>query len=113
MISKALVAASVKPIVLAMLMSGEHYGYQILKRIQDVSGGRLDWSDAMLYPVLHRMEKDGLVSSQWKISDNNRMRKYYKITACGHEELNREREQWLCVHNAMQHFHAAVPVHNR
>ena len=61
MISKALVAASAKPIILALLMSGENYGYQILKRVSQVSGGKLDWSEALLYPVLHRLEKDGLV----------------------------------------------------
>ncbi|HUU05441.1 MAG TPA: helix-turn-helix transcriptional regulator [Patescibacteria group bacterium] len=102
MTSKALVAASVKPVVLALLMSGENYGYQILKRVSQVSGGKLDWSEALLYPVLHRLEKDGLVVSQWKISDGNRLRKYYRLTAAGKKELLAEKEHWLSVHRALQ-----------
>ncbi len=102
MISKALVAASAKPIVLALLMSGENYGYQILKRVSQVSGGKLDWSEALLYPVLHRLEKDGLVVSQWKISEGNRLRKYYRLTTAGRTELLAEKEHWLNVHQALQ-----------
>jgi PadR family transcriptional regulator PadR len=102
MISKALVAASAKPIILALLMSGENYGYKILKRVSQVSGGKLDWSEALLYPVLHRLEKDGLVVAQWKISDNNRLRKYYRLTQAGQKELLAEKEQWLNVHQALQ-----------
>jgi PadR family transcriptional regulator PadR len=102
MISKALVAASAKPIILALLMSGENYGYQILKRVSQVSGGKLDWSEALLYPVLHRLEKDGLVIARWKISDNNRLRKYYRLTTAGKKELLTEKENWFSVHLALQ-----------
>jgi PadR family transcriptional regulator PadR len=101
MISKALVAASAKPIVLALLLSGENYGYQILKRVSQVSGGKLDWSEALLYPVLHRLEKDGLVVSQWKISEGNRLRKYYRLTPAGKKELLEEKEHWLSVYRAL------------
>ena len=55
MTTRALVAASAKPIVLSLLITGASYGYQILKRVRLVSGGTLKWSSAMLYPVLHRM----------------------------------------------------------
>jgi PadR family transcriptional regulator len=102
MMSKALVAASAKPIILALLLSGENYGYQILKRVSQVSGGKLDWSEALLYPVLHRMEKEGLVVSQWKISEGNRLRKYYRLTQAGKKELLAEKEHWLSVHGALQ-----------
>jgi PadR family transcriptional regulator PadR len=102
MISKALVAASAKPIILALLISGENYGYQILKRVSQVSGGKLDWSEALLYPVLHRMEREGLVLSRWKISEGNRLRKYYRLTAAGQKELLAEKEHWLSVHRALQ-----------
>ncbi|MFH2108577.1 MAG: helix-turn-helix transcriptional regulator [Chrysiogenia bacterium] len=100
--SKALVAAAAKPVILALLMSGENYGYQILKRVRQVSQGTLDWSEALLYPVLHRLEKDGLVVSQWKISDGNRLRKYYRLTAAGKKELLAEKAHWLSVHRALQ-----------
>jgi DNA-binding PadR family transcriptional regulator len=62
MISKALIAASTKPLILSILLNGENYGYQIIQSVKRISGGQLEWSDGMLYPVLHRLEKDGLPS---------------------------------------------------
>jgi PadR family transcriptional regulator PadR len=101
MISKALVAASTKPIILSILFGGENYGYQIIQKVKEISGGSLEWSDGMLYPVLHRLEKEGLVMSQWKISDEGRYRKYYSLTDLGRKELEAERRQWLSVHSAL------------
>ena len=101
MISKALVAASTKPMILAILCEKENYGYQIIQKVKQVSGGCLEWSDGMLYPVLHRLEKDGYVRSQWRVSEEGRRRKYYRITDSGRNELEREREQWISVHQAL------------
>jgi len=102
MTSKALVAASAKPIVLSLLLSGESYGYRILQRVRVVSGGRQAWSSAMLYPLLHRLEKDGLIRSEWKLSEEGRMRKYYGLTEAGCREIEVEREQWNGVHEALK-----------
>jgi DNA-binding PadR family transcriptional regulator len=101
MVSKALIAASTKPIILSILLSGENYGYQIIQRVKKISGGTLEWSDGMLYPVLHRLEKDEFIVSQWKKSEEGRYRKYYSLTAQGKEELESERKQWLSVHSAL------------
>ena len=101
MVTKALIAASTKPIILSILLSGENYGYQIIQRVKSISGGTLEWSDGMLYPVLHRLEKDGFIVSQWKKSEEGRYRKYYSLTAQGREELKAERKQWLNVHSAL------------
>jgi len=101
MISKALVAASTKSIILSILFGGENYGYQIIQKVKEISGGSLEWSDGMLYPVLHRLEKEGLVMSQWKISDEGRYRKYYSLTDLGRKELESERRQWLSVHSTL------------
>lgn len=97
MISKALVAASTKPLLLSILLDGETYGYRIIKQMKFLSGGHLEWSFGMLYPVLHRLEKDGFIASKWKTSDNGRLRKYYQITDAGRSELEREKLQWLTV----------------
>jgi PadR family transcriptional regulator PadR len=97
MISKTLVAASTKPLVLTILRSGENYGYQIIQSVRRISGGHLEWSEPMLYPLLQRMEKDGLVKSSWKITEKKRLRKYYQLTEKGVEEQEREREQWFLV----------------
>jgi len=101
MISKALVAASTRPIILSILLSRENYGYQIIQRVKSISGGTLEWSDGMLYPVLHRLEKDGFIVSQWKKSEEGRYRKYYSLTDLGREELEAEKRQWLSVHSAL------------
>jgi PadR family transcriptional regulator PadR len=101
MIEKALVAASSKPIVLSILLGGEDYGYQIIQKVKDISGGSLEWSDKMLYPVLHRMEKEGLLVSRWKMSKGGRLRRYYKITEKGRRELDFERRQWQSVTKAL------------
>ena len=110
MISKALVAASTKPMIFSILMSGENYGYQIIQRVKELSGGKLEWSDGMLYPVLHRLEKDGFIRSQWKMSNGGRLRKYYMLTTKGREELENERRQWLSVHEALSKLWKPIAV---
>ncbi|HKK75659.1 MAG TPA: helix-turn-helix transcriptional regulator [Saprospiraceae bacterium] len=97
MATKALVAASTKPLVLSILSYGENYGYQIIKEVEQLSQGELSWTDAMLYPVLSRMEKEGLIASNWVKMDTGRKRKYYQITTEGQKRLERERRQWLNV----------------
>jgi PadR family transcriptional regulator PadR len=94
MISKNLAAASTKPIILALLSQGEDYGYQIIQKVKTLSGGSLDWSDNMLYPVLRRLEESGLVVSRWRMKPGERLRKYYRITDAGRLELEAERRQW-------------------
>jgi len=112
MTTRALVAASARPIVLALLMRGESYGYQILQRVRLVSGGTLSWSSAMLYPVLHRLEKDGLIRSDWKPSEEGRMRKYYRLTDRGRKEFAAEKERWFDVHAALKKFWARAETIN-
>jgi hypothetical protein len=81
--SKDLVAASATPLVLAILAEGDSYGYAIIKRVAELSGGHLQWTDGMLYPVLHRLERQGLVAAKWSASETGRRRKYYRITKEG------------------------------
>ena len=101
MISKTLMAASTRPIILAILSRGENYGYNIIQEVKDVSGGNLEWTDGMIYPVLNRLERDGFIRSQWKLSEGGKHRKYYRLTDQGGRELEREKSQWLCVHEAL------------
>lgn len=105
---KTLVAASARPIILALLLSGESYGYQILNRVRKVSGGTLQWSSALLYPVLHRLEKDGLIRSEWKLSEKGRMRKYYLLTKKGRQEFLKEKEHWLNIQEAFRKLLSAA-----
>ena len=96
-VSKDLVAASAPPIVLAVLSQGEDYGYSILRRIADASGGNLEWSEGMMYPLLHRLERLGLFTSRWGTGDGARRRKYYSITDLGRGELAGQAVQWRIV----------------
>ena len=96
-INKDLVAASSTPIVLAILADEDSYGYAILQRVRESSGGRMEWTDGMLYPVLHRLERQGLVAAKWGASDTGRRRKYYRITRDGRKQLAAERDRWKVV----------------
>ena len=101
MISRELKAASSKPMILSILARGESYGYQIIQHIERISNGEWEWSEAMLYPVLHRLDADGLIQSRWAILENGRKRKYYSLTALGEEALQVEKQKWMKVHNAL------------
>jgi len=110
MISKTLMAASTRPIILAILSRGEDYGYSIIQRVKDISGGSLEWTDGMLYPVLQRMEMDDLIASKWKFSGENRPRRYYKITERGRKELASELVSWRNVWQALTRFANPLPA---
>lgn len=98
MISKELVAASTRPLVLCVLTSGENYGYAIIQRVRELSGGDLEWSEGMLYPVLHRLEREKLIHSHWGMSENGRRRKYYRLSTAGTRAMKAERQQWFAIH---------------
>ena len=101
MASRVLIAASVKPLVLSILADGEAYGYQIIQRIQRLSDGAITWSASTLYPVLHRLEAQKLIRSEWRKADTGRERKYYRLTPKGARVLAKERTQWLEVHGVL------------
>ena len=96
-INKDLIAASSTPIVLAILAEEDNYGYAILQRVRELSGGRLEWTDGMLYPVLHRLGRLGYVEARWEVADTGRRRKYYRITSLGRAQLSEQRRQWQAV----------------
>jgi len=101
-LNKDLVAASSTPLVLAILAEGESYGYAIIKRVAELSGGNLQWTDGMLYPVLHRLERQGYVAAKWDASESGRKRKYYRITEEGRAELAAQRQQWNAVDRTLR-----------
>lgn len=101
MISKELVAASTRPMLLAILAKGESYGYAIIEQVRTRSGGDLEWSEGMLYPVLHRLESEKLILSSWKLGENGRKRKYYRLSAAGTKALEVERKQWNTINNTL------------
>ena len=93
-------AASATPLVLSILADGESYGYAILKRVRELSGGELEWTDGMLYPLLHRLGRLGYVTTEWR-TPAGRRRRYYAITDEGRAALAEQQRQWLAVTRAL------------
>jgi PadR family transcriptional regulator len=100
-IDKDLVAASATPLVLAILAEGESYGYAILKRVRELSGGELEWTDGMLYPLLHRLGRLGYVTTEWRTPPEGRRRRYYVLTDDGRAALAEQQRQWVTVTQAL------------
>ena len=100
-IDKDLVAASATPLVLAILAEGESYGYAVLKRVRELSAGELEWTDGMLYPLLHRLGRLGYVTTEWRPSPEGRRRRYCAITAAGRAALAEQQRQWVTVARAL------------
>jgi PadR family transcriptional regulator, regulatory protein PadR len=96
-ISKDLNAASASAIVLGILQTGESYGYAIVQKVRELSGGEVEWTDGMLYPILHRLQADGLIAARWAQSETGRKRKYYQLTAEAHPVMNEDRRRWRTV----------------
>jgi len=109
-INKDLIAASSTPLVLAILTEGDSYGYAILQRVRELSGGHIQWTDGMLYPVLHRLGRLGYVEARWETAESGRRRKYYRITTLGRAQLEEQRRQWQAVDETLRGIWRMSPV---
>ena len=101
MLSKELVAASTVPLVLSVLTDGEIYGYALIQRVRELSNGQIEWTEGMLYPVLHWMENEDLIEAEWRDAETGRKRKYYRLRKEGRKALQQEQEQWMTVHETL------------
>jgi transcriptional regulator len=81
-------------LVLKTLSLAPMHGWGISQRVQQISDGVLDVNQGSLYPALQRLEKDGLITSEWGTTDNNRKARYYRLTAAGRRALGKELESW-------------------
>ena len=102
MISKDLTAASSSPLVLSILAGGESYGYQIIQSVRALSEEQIEWTDGMLYPILHRLAARKLITAYWRSAASGRRRRYYRLTDLGRKALQAEREQWMVVDGALK-----------
>ena len=109
-INKDLVAASATPLILAIIAAGDTYGYAIVKRVNELSGGELHWTDGMLYPVLHRLERQGHIEGYWGSAESGRRRKYYRITEQGRARSAEQRDQWRTVDGALRAIWSAISL---
>jgi len=100
-VPRELVAASSQPLLLSILSEGESYGYAIIQRVSELTEGRLQWTEGMLYPVLHKLEKEGAIIAEWKQPEGERRRKYYRLRKEGHTTLAKQQDDWMAVHTAL------------
>jgi DNA-binding PadR family transcriptional regulator len=96
--TKELMGASTGLMVLGVLArGGTSYGYEIVRRVNEEASGLLVWQEGTLYPVLHKLEKQGLVRAEWRAAESGRERKYYQVTAKGRATLREEGERFAAV----------------
>jgi len=96
-------------LVLKSISLGKLHGYGVLLRIEQITGGALQIHQGALYPALYRLEHQGLIASEWGVSDNNRKAKYYRLTAAGRRSLGKETAGWKRSADAIAMALAAVP----
>jgi PadR family transcriptional regulator, regulatory protein PadR len=89
-----LLHGTVDILVLQALAWGPMHGYSVASWVRERTGGDLELEDAPLYKALHRLEKQGFVSAEWGLSENNRRARYYQLTAAGSKQLRAETATW-------------------
>jgi PadR family transcriptional regulator, regulatory protein PadR len=88
-------------LILKSVSLGRLHGYAVLLRIEQITGGALHVQQGALYPALYRLERQGLIESEWGVSDNNRRAKYYKLTTLGRQRMRDEAASWNRLADAM------------
>src|SRR6186713_2744228 len=101
-LEKELVAASSVPLVLSILAEGDSYGYAIIQRVKELSDDEIQWTDGMLYPVLHWLEGRGQIKGRWEKAESGRRRRYYSLANKGRKALQEQQAQWKVVSSTLQ-----------
>ncbi len=96
-------------LILKATSLGKLHGYGVLLRIEQISGGALQIQQGALYPALYRLEHQGLIESEWGVSENNRKAKFYRLTAAGRRRLGEETASWNHLSNAIALALSATP----
>lgn len=100
-ISRELIGASAIPFVLSVLKKEDSYGYEIVQQIKKLTDGKISWQEASIYPVLKKLENNGMIKSYWKVLENERPRKYYTLLADGENQLIQNRQEWELVQSVL------------
>lgn len=108
-LSKELIGASSIPIILTVIAAKETYGYDIIQQVKKASDNKIEWKDGTLYPVLHKLEKNGYIESYWKVGDSGRKRKYYRISEGGRKELEVKKENWIFINGLLEKLWKVEP----
>lgn len=93
-IDKQLLKGTIPLLVLHLLAQADMYGYQLIKSLEQLSSGAFRFSEGTLYPVLHSLERDGMLRAHWVVAESGRRRKYYAITDRGRRDLDSRMAEW-------------------
>lgn len=99
-------------VILKAISMGDVHGYGVLLRIQSISNGAILVQQGALYPALYRLEHQGLIASEWGVSDNNRRAKFYSLTTLGAREFAQQQTNWARLTDAISLALAAAPQPN-
>lgn len=99
--STGLLPGTLDLLILKAVSLGTLHGYGVLLRIQQITGGALQIQQGALYPALYRLERQGLIDSEWGTSDNNRRAKFYTLTRSGRARLGNEAAGWNRIADAI------------
>ncbi len=99
---------STELVLLILLQARPMYGYEISQEMAKMSGGYFEMKEGLLYPTLHRLQKEGLLSSEWRQTENERRRKYYAITAAGQEQLKEQSGEWQTFMHKLQEIISSI-----
>ena len=101
-ISKDLIGAASIPLILAVLRREDSYGYEIVQEVKRLTEEKISWKEASIYPVLKKLENNGMIKSYWKVEKTERPRKYYTILENGREQLKKNINEWDLIHHALE-----------
>ncbi len=108
--SKELLKGAADTLVLSSFREGEKYGYQVVRELQQRSGGFFSFKEGTLYPILHRLENQGLLSARWETMPNGSERRYYALTARGERALSDKLTEWQSFVQAVQRVTGIAPL---
>ncbi len=108
--SRELLKGAADTLVLSTVGGREKYGYQIVKEIDRRSGGFFQFKEGTVYPILHRLERQGLLKARWETMPNGIERRYYSLTALGQKSLDDRIEEWSGFSQAVTRVTATAGV---
>jgi PadR family transcriptional regulator PadR len=108
--SKELLKGAADTLVLSAFSGGEKYGYQVVKDLERRSDGFFAFKEGTLYPILHRLEKQGLLQARWQTMPNGSERRYYSLTARGQRSLADKLDEWQTFVHAMGRVTGSLAV---
>ena len=107
---KELLKGNTESMLLALLVSGPMYGYQLVREIERRSCGYFQFKEGTLYPALHRLEQSSMIRGVWLTSGSGQQRRYYAITERGHRALESKADEWRLFSQAVDQVMAPSPV---